>query len=220
VSDDAANRTRELLFAGDLAVVGYYDLPGTERPLPDGKCRDDSRCEDASFVENIWLAYMAQCFADTSKIRLTAHHKEDTGPLFPYLNSVMKGAQYNPGEPTLCFKRGVRMITLFSHKIAIAKADDLCDGWMCLKEIKDLLDDVNERRKSITPNFEMSNPPTALEIYRHLPRTNCGQCGKPACMAFAALLFNGEAGHGDCPVLLEDHYSEMRSQLLELLGET
>lgn len=39
----------------------------------------------------------------------------------------------------------------------------------------------------------------ALEIFKYLPRTNCGDCGVPTCMAFAAAVANGQQTIGDCP---------------------
>lgn len=45
---------------------------------------------------------------------------------------------------------------------------------------------------------EIKNP---LEIYKALPRTNCGQCGLPSCMAFAASVFQRIKSMQDCPLL-------------------
>jgi hypothetical protein len=40
---------------------------------------------------------------------------------------------------------------------------------------------------------------TAVEIYRLLPRTNCGKCGLPSCFGFAAKLATHQASPDDCP---------------------
>jgi hypothetical protein len=40
---------------------------------------------------------------------------------------------------------------------------------------------------------------TAVEIYRLLPKTNCGQCGLPSCFGFAAKLATGQASPDECP---------------------
>jgi hypothetical protein len=39
---------------------------------------------------------------------------------------------------------------------------------------------------------------TAVEIYRLLPKTNCGKCGLPSCFGFAAKLATGQASPDDC----------------------
>jgi acetyl-CoA decarbonylase/synthase complex subunit gamma len=41
--------------------------------------------------------------------------------------------------------------------------------------------------------------PTAIEIFKHLPKTNCGKCGYPTCLAFAMQLANSKAKLDDCP---------------------
>ena len=42
---------------------------------------------------------------------------------------------------------------------------------------------------------------TAMDILRHLDRSNCRECGVPTCMAFAALVIQGQKALGDCPRL-------------------
>ncbi len=40
---------------------------------------------------------------------------------------------------------------------------------------------------------------TAIEIYKLLPKTNCGDCGVPTCLAFAMQLANMKVELADCP---------------------
>ena len=42
---------------------------------------------------------------------------------------------------------------------------------------------------------------TPLELYKHLPRTNCGDCGVSSCLAFAAAVIKQEKPLADCPHL-------------------
>lgn len=51
---------------------------------------------------------------------------------------------------------------------------------------------------------------TALEIYKHLPKTNCSDCGVPTCLAFAMKLASKQAELSSCP-----HVSDDATQLLE-----
>lgn len=41
---------------------------------------------------------------------------------------------------------------------------------------------------------------TAMDIYKLLPKTNCGRCGESSCMAFATKLLEKEKIE-DCPLL-------------------
>ncbi len=40
---------------------------------------------------------------------------------------------------------------------------------------------------------------TGLDIFKHLPKTNCGDCGTPTCLAFAMKLAAGQAELSACP---------------------
>lgn len=41
--------------------------------------------------------------------------------------------------------------------------------------------------------------PTAIEFFKFLPKTNCGECGHPTCLAFAMQLANQKASIDGCP---------------------
>ena len=45
---------------------------------------------------------------------------------------------------------------------------------------------------------------TGLEIYRQLPRTNCGDCGVPTCLAFAMKLAAKQVELAKCPHVSEE----------------
>src|SRR3990172_9256171 len=47
-------------------------------------------------------------------------------------------------------------------------------------------------------------PLTALDIYKVLPKTNCGECGVPTCLAFAMQLATKKAAIDDCPYATDD----------------
>jgi len=44
---------------------------------------------------------------------------------------------------------------------------------------------------------------TGLEIYKQLPKKNCGECGVPTCLAFAMALASGKAALDTCPYVTE-----------------
>jgi acetyl-CoA decarbonylase/synthase complex subunit gamma len=52
---------------------------------------------------------------------------------------------------------------------------------------------------------------TGIQIYKLLPKTNCGECGVPTCLAFAMNLAAGKAELDACPYVSE----EAREQLAE-----
>jgi acetyl-CoA decarbonylase/synthase, CODH/ACS complex subunit gamma len=54
-------------------------------------------------------------------------------------------------------------------------------------------------------------PLTGIEIFKLLPKTNCGKCGVPTCLAFAMQLAAGKAELSACPTVSE----ETKAQLSE-----
>lgn len=69
----------------------------------------------------------------------------------------------------------------------------------------------NQRKKSIR---EIS----PIDVYKNLPRTNCGECGEANCMAFATRVVNGEKVLAECPPLYTDENREALARLSELLA--
>jgi len=47
-------------------------------------------------------------------------------------------------------------------------------------------------------------PLTGIEIFKLLPKTNCGKCGVPTCLAFAMQLAAGKADLNACPTVSEE----------------
>ncbi len=47
-------------------------------------------------------------------------------------------------------------------------------------------------------------PLTGIEIFKLLPKTNCGECGVPTCLAFAMNLATGKAELSACPYISEE----------------
>ena len=59
-----------------------------------------------------------------------------------------------------------------------------------------------------------------LEAYKYLPKTNCGECGEPTCMAFASKLVLGTARLNQCILMKEEdaaNYLSLETHL-QLLG--
>ena len=45
---------------------------------------------------------------------------------------------------------------------------------------------------------------TGIQIFKLLPKTNCGECGVPTCLAFAMNLAAGKAELNSCPYISEE----------------
>ena len=54
-----------------------------------------------------------------------------------------------------------------------------------------------------------------MDIYRDLPRTNCGDCGKGSCFAFASAVYLEAFPLGSCPHLAAERLLAMEARLAE-----
>jgi len=52
---------------------------------------------------------------------------------------------------------------------------------------------------------------TGIEIFKMLPKTNCGKCGVPTCLAFAMSLATGKAELASCPILDDESRSKLEA---------
>ena len=52
-------------------------------------------------------------------------------------------------------------------------------------------------------------PLTGIEIFKLLPKTNCGECGVPTCLAFAMNLASGKAELSACPYVTEESKAKL-----------
>ena len=76
-------------------------------------------------------------------------------------------------------------------------------GRIKLIEIQTTEHDIWDRRDSIDLNVKKKRI-GPLEVYRLLPKTNCGKCGLQACMAFSVELLSGKKKLSDCVEMKED----------------
>jgi ArsR family metal-binding transcriptional regulator len=140
----------------------------------------------------------------------------DLGPVMPYLNALVKNAFYDPKIPTIVWREGSRKYALRDGTISINNILDRSHAEKAAEEIVRRINDVWERRDEIVPDHTTRVPPKLLDILRYLPRTNCGKCGSPSCMAFAARLVEGECCVEDCPPLTEPGMEDKLEKLHEL----
>ncbi len=173
-----------------------------------------------SFADDVFgeasIMFFGPCMADETRVRLIAHLSGDVSAALPYLNAEMRQACYNPAGPSLTFMEGYRLVTVYARRVALGKADEIVDACRVLESLRARVNQVWARRASITPSCEMRTKPPMLEVYKRLPRTNCGVCGETTCMAFAAKLWMGEGKLARCAPVFEGDYKHLRGALVEV----
>ena len=169
-------------------------------------------------LRRIDILHIEPCTAEEGKIRLLAALSDDVTPVMPYLGGVLRTAEYNPSEPSVTLKRGLKVIGLHPREVTVTKLENTTDAWDTLEWLRDIINRVWERREELTPEAVRRQPVHALEVWKLLPRTNCRRCGELTCMAFAARLLLGEQRLSSCPALGEAGYEGARKALEELVG--
>ncbi len=125
--------------------------------------------------------------------------EDDIGAALPYLNSELRGAEYHRDLDTLIWRSGSRKYAFRSREIAVAPVADREEAQRLMTEAVGIVEGIWSRRGEIVPSFSRRRPPGVMDIYKLLPRTNCGKCGYPSCMAYAAQLREGKAEWSQCP---------------------
>ncbi|KJU82845.1 Fe-S cluster domain-containing protein [Candidatus Magnetobacterium bavaricum] len=55
-----------------------------------------------------------------------------------------------------------------------------------------------------------------IELYKNLPKTNCGRCGQKTCMAFAISVVNGSFALEACTELQRDKFEQLSSKITKV----
>lgn len=216
LSAERKSEAHYILLKAKINLSGSYELRPTSTPQKPLTLTGVAAPDD--LVQNAAITYIAECFADPTKLRLVAHFVGNAGPVLPYLNAIMRNATYTPGGPYLTFSKEQRMITIYPNKVAIAKADDIDDAWNTVKWVKELINETWRRRHIITPSDQRQVRTTALEIFGWLPQTNCRKCGELTCLAFAVKLLLGEQSLSSCTSLQKPENVKKKAVLAEMLG--
>ena len=146
-----------------------------------------------------------------------AHLTTDISEVLPYLNATLPGAIYYPGAKALTWKTAGHSLAFHAYEVAVSNLEDRGSAEAELKKAVDLVNRTWDRRAEITPNTSTRQRPTAMAVYKLLPRTNCKQCGELTCFIFAGKLVVSQKKLADCPPLAEAQYTEQRAAL-EAIG--
>jgi len=160
-----------------------------------------------------------ECLPSEIRVTATVEFEDDLTELLPYLNAELGPCIYDRDVPFLRLNRLGRLVVFYPKSIGIAGLRDEEEAREVFEEIRKTVNSVSLRKGKIEPSHWSLSVVKPLDIFKLLPRTNCGECGKSTCMAFAAALANGEAGMDDCPPLSDEQSAAQRSQLLKLFGK-
>lgn len=157
----------------------------------------------------------AECRPEAQTVHCIARLEQDIGAVIPYLNAVLGGFLFAREPLSVTFRSQGKLISVHADHIAINALRDADEAEKILQWLKNEINDAWEKRDSITPSYEAAPRPQPFAILKFLPKTNCGKCGFPTCIVFAARAMEGGKGAADCPELVPDR----KKGLDEYLGQ-
>ena len=140
-----------------------------------------------------------ECMPEAMSVQCMAHLDQDVGPALPYLNTVLGGFEYIDDPPSVTLRVHGKLITVHGRKIAANAMKDEAEAKKIIEWLKREINDAWKDRENITPSTKSAPRPQIIEILKHLPRTNCRECGEPTCLVFATRLAEGAKGVDACP---------------------
>ena len=157
--------------------------------------------------------FRSKCDARVQSLHCYAHLKNDVSEALPYLNSVLGGFSYTKDPPSVTFQTQGKLITVHSKKIAVNALRNEIEAEKIIKWLKREINEAWQNRENIDPCYEGIQKPKLIEILKHLPKTNCGDCNEPTCMVFAARVTEGVKSPGDCPSIVQEEKDSLEKYL-------
>ena len=123
----------------------------------------------------------------------------DLSFLFPYLNAVADQAALCETPPLVRFVFEERYCVLYARMCIITPFDDHIQAREFIHRLVAYLNRIDKDKETIRPNPRVLKRTSVPDILKLVPKTNCGACGFPTCMAFAAQLSRQEILPDRCP---------------------
>ncbi len=125
------------------------------------------------------------CIADSEKIRIVAQTVPPVGELLKYIHASFPRASLSEKLGVVSWKEDTKTYCVYSNgKVTITQLKDKEEAREKLSELKARLNAIWRDRDNInlTRQKKVLGP---LDVYKLLPKTNCGKCGSSTCLAFA-----------------------------------
>jgi ArsR family metal-binding transcriptional regulator len=153
------------------------------------------------------------------KIRVIAELNSDIAEIIPYMNRITRGGIYNNNNQTLTVRDSGKLITFSPTKISATRLKDIDEARFLFDDLVQQISQTYQDRDNIEPDTSRGVILQPLQVYKLLPKKNCGQCGDPTCMAFATKLTMDLANIQFCLPLFTEEYTEQKKLVVVKLEE-
>jgi ArsR family metal-binding transcriptional regulator len=128
----------------------------------------------------------------------------DVSDLFPYINAVAENTKYFKNPHYIQFSIKGIDCALYPDKVIARLFENQKQALDFFVVLKDFLNDLESRKDSIVPDHKAHEYIPVIDILKLLPKTNCGECNFPTCMAFADAVSKSESIIDNCPKKKEE----------------
>jgi ArsR family metal-binding transcriptional regulator len=188
---------------GGMPISGVIPYHPVSREIPKASRPDEKWTQ---VLGSLTVSTVRPSLTDPLKLRVEVIPERNLAPTIPLMARLIRGGSYRFEIPVLAFEEEHRLLAFSSDRIVICRADDLLDAWTMIRSFVDLAISAWDMRAKIEPEKERRQGIGAIEIFKRLPSTDCGRCGRLNCMEFAMGLFIGKFRIDQCPPLMEDRW--------------
>ena len=155
------------------------------------------------------------CLPNSDHFNVIMEMEDTVEELFPYLAAELAGCTYVHGTGVINLMDEGHIVAIYPRKITITDLGSPEEAKEICREYFQKISEIGLQKDTIAPVFHKRPSITVLDIFRALPRTNCGLCRSPTCMAFAAKVFQRGDVIASCdPIRSEtEKYRQLLHQL-------
>ena len=173
-------------------------------------------------VYEIRITEKTPCLLEPRKLQITAQANQPLNEIFPILYLAIPHSQYAKAFGSVTFLLDGKLVTVYSSgKINLGCVLREEIAVKLSKKLENMLNkalEYYEKHGSPDPKLiDIKQKLSPLEIYKHLPQTNCKECGEQGCFPFAVKLANGQKTLHDCPQIQQPKYSVDKEYLERML---
>lgn len=179
----------------------------------------EEKIVDFSQAKPIEIASIRQvlpCIADSSRLRVSANMTPPLGGVLKLLEPLFPRSNYSDRKDSLIIQKGEIITTIYgSGKVSIRMVKNEAEAKEELERLKNIINEAIAKGEA--PALREKVKVDLMEIYKHLPQTNCGKCGEQGCYSFAIKLMARQTALEMCTPLKEPEYASNQENLQVLV---
>jgi len=176
-------------------------------------------------IQKFEIKEVLPCITTPGYIRFIAladNRLDDVIPII-FIQTPPGKANYIINENTITLRMLDRNVTLYpSGKVSVTNTPDINEANKFLEILKDLINKAYEYYlkygKPSKKEIENIKKKSWTDLYKFLPKLNCGKCGFPICSSFAVSVFQGDSKLSECTPLLDPKFATNLEKLVNHFG--